>query len=371
VLDGVDLDVAEGTVFALLGPNGAGKTTIVHILSTLIRADAGTLRVAGHDPARDADAVRTAIGVTGQFAAVDNLLTAEENLIMMADLRRLDLAMTLIGDPRIIFLDEPTTGLDPRSRHTMWEIIRRLVGRTSSSAASPAATSGCGSPTRVGSTRPPNASATMLRRNLRHAVRYPAMIVATVALPVLILLLFNYAYGDALGAGIAGPATGGGDYIDYVAPGILLMAATSASTATAVAVCTDMTEGIINRFRTMAIARSAVLTGHVASSMIQTLVSLVLVIVVALAVGFRPTAGPLEWLAAFGLLALVTLALTWLSAAFGLVTKSVETASNAPLPLQFLPFIGSAIVPTDSMPAALEAFAEYQPFTPIIETPTR
>jgi ABC-2 type transport system ATP-binding protein len=163
-LDGVDLDVAEGTIFALLGPNGAGKTTIVQILSTLIEADGGTVRIAGHDPAEEADAVRAAIGVTGQFAAVDNLLTGEENLILMADLhrlgrtegrrraaellerfglvdaarrpastysggmrRRLDIAMTLVGDPRIIFLDEPTTGLDPRSRHTMWELIRGLA----------------------------------------------------------------------------------------------------------------------------------------------------------------------------------------------------------------------------------------------------
>jgi ABC-2 type transport system ATP-binding protein len=164
VLDGVDLDVPAGTVFALLGPNGAGKTTIVQILSTLIGADAGDLRVAGHDVARDPDGVRAAIGVTGQFSAVDNLLTGQENLILMADLlhlgraegrrraaellerfdladaagrpaatysggmrRRLDLAMTLMGDPRLIFLDEPTTGLDPRSRHTMWQSIRQLV----------------------------------------------------------------------------------------------------------------------------------------------------------------------------------------------------------------------------------------------------
>jgi ABC-2 type transport system ATP-binding protein len=164
VLDDVDLEVAAGSVFALLGPNGAGKTTIVQILSTLIGADAGDLRVAGHDVARDPDAVRAAIGVTGQFSAVDTLLTGEENLILMADLhhldraegrrraaelldhfdladaaakpaatfsggmrRRLDLAMTLVGDPRIIFLDEPTTGLDPRSRRTMWQIIRDLV----------------------------------------------------------------------------------------------------------------------------------------------------------------------------------------------------------------------------------------------------
>jgi ABC-2 type transport system ATP-binding protein len=164
VLDGIDLAVADGTILALLGPNGAGKTTTVQILSTLLRPDAGSVRVAGHDPVKEPDAVRAAIGVTGQFSAVDNLLTGEENLRLMADLyhlskregkararkllerfeltdaarklplaysggmrRRLDLAMTLVGDPRIIFLDEPTTGLDPRSRHTMWEIIRDLV----------------------------------------------------------------------------------------------------------------------------------------------------------------------------------------------------------------------------------------------------
>jgi ABC-2 type transport system ATP-binding protein len=164
VLDGIDLNVPEGTIFALLGPNGAGKTTTVQILSTLIAADGGEARIGGHDLATEADLVRTVIGVTGQFAAVDNLLTGEENLILMADLRhlgrregrrraaellalfdlaeaarktaatysggmrrRLDLAMTLVGDPRIIFLDEPTAGLDPRSRRTMWQIIRDLV----------------------------------------------------------------------------------------------------------------------------------------------------------------------------------------------------------------------------------------------------
>jgi ABC-2 type transport system ATP-binding protein len=164
VLDGIDLQVAEGTVFALLGPNGAGKTTMVQILTTLIGADRGEVRVAGHDLAQEPDAVREEIGVTGQFSAVDNLLTGEENLRLMADLRhldrtegrqrtaelldqfdlaevsgkpavtysggmrrRLDLAMTLVGDPRIIFLDEPTAGLDPRSRRTMWQLIRELV----------------------------------------------------------------------------------------------------------------------------------------------------------------------------------------------------------------------------------------------------
>ncbi|MFB9833795.1 ATP-binding cassette domain-containing protein [Actinoallomurus acaciae] len=164
VLDGVDLEVAEGTIFSLLGPNGAGKTTMVQIMSTLIGADGGEVRVAGHDVAREPDAVRAAIGVTGQYSAVDKLLTGEENLLLMADLhhlrraegrrraaellerfdltdaarktaatysggmrRRLDLAMTLVGDPRVIYLDEPTTGLDPRSRRTMWQIISDLV----------------------------------------------------------------------------------------------------------------------------------------------------------------------------------------------------------------------------------------------------
>lgn len=164
VLDGVDLAVPQGTIFALLGPNGAGKTTAVKILSTLVSADAGTVHVGGHDLAADPQAVRAAIGVTGQFSAVDGLITGEENMLLMADLhhlprtegrritaellqrfdleeaakkpastysggmrRRLDIAMTLVGSPRIIFLDEPTTGLDPRSRHTMWQIIRDLV----------------------------------------------------------------------------------------------------------------------------------------------------------------------------------------------------------------------------------------------------
>jgi len=184
-------------------------------------------------------------------------------------------------------------------------------------------------------------SATMLRRNLRHALRYPSMTFATIAGPVLILLLFNYAFGDALGRCIGAGASGGHNYIDYLAPGIILMAATSGSIATAVAVCTDMTAGIINRFRTMAISRTSVLTGHVVGSTIQTLASIVLVIGVAIALGFRPNASPSEWLAAIGLLALVTFALTWLAAAFGLVAKTPEAASNIPLPLQFLPFLGS------------------------------
>ncbi|MEU6882216.1 ABC transporter permease [Streptomyces sp. NPDC046712] len=211
-------------------------------------------------------------------------------------------------------------------------------------------------------------SKTMLRRNLKHALRYPSMTISVVVMPVMMLLLFNYAFGGALGAGISAGPTGSGKYIDYVAPGIILMTATAGAVATAVGVCVDMTEGIVNRFRTMSISRAAFLTGHVVGSLIQTLVAIALVIGVALAIGFRPDATAVEWIAALGLLTLLTLALTWLSAGIGLVAKTPESASNTPLPLTFLPFLGSAIVPTDSMPTGLRWFAEYQPFTSAIET---
>ncbi|WP_274560785.1 ABC transporter permease [Streptomyces spiramyceticus] len=211
-------------------------------------------------------------------------------------------------------------------------------------------------------------SRTMLRRNLKHALRYPSMTVSVVAMPVLMLLLFNYVFGGALGTGIGGTATGSTEYIDYVAPGIILMAATSGALATAVGVCVDMTEGIVNRFRTMAISRASFLTGHVVGSVIQTMISIALVVGVALLMGFRPNATVVEWAAAVGVLALLTLALTWLAAGIGLVAKNPETASNIPMPMTFLPFIGSAIVPPESMPTGLRWFAEYQPFTPVIET---
>jgi ABC-2 type transport system permease protein len=206
-------------------------------------------------------------------------------------------------------------------------------------------------------------SVTMLGRNLQHSLRYPSMTLSTLMIPVIMLLLFVGVFGSALGAGI-----GGTDYIDYVAPGIILVAATSGAVATAVSVAMDMTEGIINRFRTMGIARASVLNGQVVGSTLQTLISLGLVIGVAMLMGFRPNADAVEWVAAIGLLALVTLGLTWLSAAMGLVAKSVESASNLPTPFTFLPLLGSGFVPTDSMPTGVRWFAEYQPFTPIIET---
>jgi ABC-2 type transport system permease protein len=211
-------------------------------------------------------------------------------------------------------------------------------------------------------------SATMLRRNLRHALRYPSMTLQLAGMPIVFLLLFVYVFGGTLGNGLGGVSGGRAAYVNYVVPGILMMMVTLGSVGTAISVAMDMTEGIIARFRTMAIARVSVLTGHVVGSMIQTMLGVGLVTGVALLVGFRPTANPVEWAAALGLLVAITFALTWLSVAFGLVAKTVESASNLPTPLVFLPFLSSGFVPTESMPAWLRAFAEHQPFTPFIET---
>ena len=209
-------------------------------------------------------------------------------------------------------------------------------------------------------------SATMLRRNLRRTLRYPVSAACAIGIPLVLLLLFVFVFGDTLGAGLAGG--GREDYVEYVTPGILLFAVAGIAQGVAIAVAMDMTEGIIARFRTMAIARVSVLTGHVLGALIQTLVAFVVVLGAAMLVGFRPSASVLDWLALFGLLTLVTLAVIWLSVALGLVTKSVETASNLPMPLILLPFLGSGFVPTDTLPPAMRWFAEYQPFTPITET---
>jgi ABC-2 type transport system permease protein len=211
-------------------------------------------------------------------------------------------------------------------------------------------------------------SATMLRRQLRHMQRYPSLTLLILGLPVILLLLFVYVFGGTLGAGLGGVAHSRAVYVNYVTPGIILLTVATAAQATAISVAMDMTEGIIARFRTMAIARSSVLTGHVLGSLIQSMLSVAVVIGVAAAIGFRPTATFAEWIAAIGVLAMISFALIWLSVALGLVSKSVETASNLPMFLILLPFLGSGFVPTDSMPAGVRWFAEYQPFTPVTET---
>lgn len=208
-------------------------------------------------------------------------------------------------------------------------------------------------------------SATMLRRNLLHVMRYPSMTFGVLMIPLFMLLLFRYAFGATLGAGIG---TRAGGYINYLTPGIVVLAVSSASVSTAVAVNTDMTGGIINRFRTMAIARVSVPAGHVLGAVIQTMVGAILVTCFALALGFRPAASPAGWLGAIALVVVLGFACTWVSVALGLLAKNPEGASNNPLPLTFLPFLGSTFVPAQSMAPGLRWFAEYQPFTPIIDT---
>jgi ABC-2 type transport system permease protein len=215
-------------------------------------------------------------------------------------------------------------------------------------------------------------SATMLRRNLRRLLRYPSMTLLLVGMPIVFLLLFVYVFGGQLSHGLstelAGGHAGRDGYLNYVTPGILLMTVAAAVQGTAIVVAMDMTGGIVDRFRTMAISRSAVLTGHVLASLIQVLASIAIVLAVSIALGFRPSADPLDWLAAVGVVTLFGFALIWLATALGLAAKSVETASNTPMFLTLLPLLGSGFVVVATLPVGLRQFARYQPFTPVTET---
>ena len=211
-------------------------------------------------------------------------------------------------------------------------------------------------------------STTMIGRELKHTVRFPLMLVASILVPVVLLLLFVYILGGPIGNGL-GEAARGAPYVDYLVPGILMMTIAAGSGNIAIGVCTDMREGIIDRFRTMAISRGALLTGHVAGGVIRALVTTAVVTGVALLVGFRPQAGVLDWLVVAGIVAAFALALAWLSVALGLVTKSIAGANGSTLPIQFLlPFLSSAFVPADSMPAGIRWFTAHQPFTPVVES---
>ncbi|WP_327665252.1 ABC transporter permease [Streptomyces sp. NBC_00498] len=212
-------------------------------------------------------------------------------------------------------------------------------------------------------------SSTMLRRNLLHARRYPSLTLNILLTPIVLLLLFVYVFGDVMSAGIGGGPADRSAYIGYLVPGILLMTIGATPAGTAISVTMDMTEGIMARFRTMAIHRGSVLIGHVVGSVLQTVAGVVVVGAVAVAVGFRSTdATALEWLAAFGLTVLVAVALSWVAVGMGLASPNAEAASNNAMPLIILPFISSAFVPIDAMPGWFRPVAEYQPFTPFIET---
>ncbi|MFH9138388.1 ABC transporter permease [Streptomyces sp. NPDC017524] len=210
---------------------------------------------------------------------------------------------------------------------------------------------------------------TMLRRNLLHARRYPSLTLNLLLTPVMLLLFFVYIFGDVMSAGIGGGEGGRAAYIAYIVPGILLLTVGATVVGTAVSVSTDMSEGIIARFRTMAIHRGSVITGHVVGSVLQSVLSVVLVGAVAVAIGFRSTDATLvEWLAAFGLLVLFSAALTWVAVGMGLISPNAEAASNNALPMVLLPMLSSAFIPVETMPGWFRPIAEYQPFTPVIET---
>jgi ABC-2 type transport system permease protein len=208
-------------------------------------------------------------------------------------------------------------------------------------------------------------SATMLRRDVRHSLQAPALTISGMCVPIIFLLLFAGVFGHALSKGLGSAGT---RYIDFLAPGILVMTAGFSAEGTAINVCTDMTEGIITRFRTMAIARSSVLTGQVAGSLIRTMITAVVVVGVSLLLGFRPTAGPAGWIAAAGMFALLALALTWMTVAFGLLAKNPAGANSLALIPAILPFVSSAFIPTATMTGPVRWFAQNEPFTPIIDT---
>jgi len=202
-------------------------------------------------------------------------------------------------------------------------------------------------------------SVIMLRRNFKHTVRNPTAVFNAILFPVVLMLMFVYVIGRAFNVGV--------NYIDYATPGMIVLAICYGLSATALAVNADMTKGIINRFKVMDISRSAVLSGHVAATMLRSLIAIAAIIGVAFGLGFRPAASSLEWLGAIGLIVLVSFATSWITVALGLVAKTPESAGMATVPLILLPFLSSAIVPVAEMGAGVRQFAEYQPFTPIIE----
>jgi len=536
-LAGVDLEVPQGMIFGLLGPNGAGKTTLVRILATLLEPDAGRAELLGHDVVSGSEGVRELLALTGQFAAVDELLTGRENLEMFGRLfrlsrlearrrasellerfeladaadrtaktysggmrRRLDLASSLVTRPRVLFLDEPTTGLDPRSRNEIWEIVRELrrdgttillttqyleeadeladeiavidhgrviaegtgnelkdrVGgqileveltdvRQRAVAEAALLRVGCGAPEQderpnrltlpapreslvlieeaaaelrragieisdMGLRRPtlddvflqltgespsgngtpelaaavpdekerrrrrprPHVpslrgversvtdSAVVTMRNLRHFWRQPDLLVFSTIQPVMFVVLFVYVFGGAVGLALPPGVT----YVDYLLPGIFVQSVTFRASNTAVGLSEDLGRGVIDRFRSMPMARSAVLLGRTTADLVRNVLIIGLTIVVGYLVGFRFQAGVLPALACVALVAAFGFALCWIFAFVSLVVRGTETAQTAGFVLLFpLVFASSVFVPISSLPSWLEPIAEASPVT--------
>jgi ABC transporter DrrB family efflux protein len=553
-LAGVDLDVEEGTVFGLLGPNGAGKTTLIRVLATLLAPDAGRAEVFGRDVVHDAAGVRELLGLTGQFAAVDEMLTGRENLQMFGRLfdlsaadarrratellerfdladaadrpartysggmrRRLDLASSLLTRPRVLFLDEPTTGLDPRSRNEIWAVVRELVregttlllttqyleeadqlaeqiavidhGRMiaqgtgselkdrvggqilevelvsaaerdkarvalagigcgepepgerlaqltlpaprdglemiedaasalrkaeiavsdlglrrptlddvflqltgappSENGAGAKAATGDGQPDRTGlrvrAARAPAALRPVARRpsrwrrvsprelraditdarvvsgrNLRHFVRQPDLLVFSTIQPIMFVLLFTYVFGGAISHSLPP----GVSYIDYLLPGILVQSVTFRASMTAIGLSDDLKLGVIDRFRSMPMARSAVLIGRTTADLVRNVLIVVLMIIVGYIIGFRFQAGVAQAVACIALVSAFGLALSWIFAFVAFTVRSAEAAQSAGFVILFpLVFASSVFVPVSTLPSWLQAIAKVSPVT--------
>jgi len=463
-LDGLDLRVESGTVFGLLGPNGAGKTTLVRVLATLLEPTAGRAEVLGHDVVNEPLAVRRRIGLAGQFAAVDAELTGRENVEMIARLyrlppvearsrtsevlerfglvdaadrrvstysggmrRRLDLAAGLIGRPPVVLLDEPTTGLDPRSRQELLRILDELReegttvllttqyldeadrlaqqiavvdhGRIAAQGtpgqlkatiggnvlrvrvADPAdladvsaalAGLGAGEQPRVdpadGEIRlavaAPAASAEALRRLDARQVPIAAIELQQPSLddvfPMIFVLLFRYVFGGAIN-------TGRVSYVDYLMPGIIVMTAIFGALTTGLGLTEDMAAGVVDRFRSLPIARSAVLIGRTAADLATNLVSLIVMLLIGLAAGFRPSQPIYEVVLAFALVLAFAYVFSWISAFVGLSVRNPETAQSVGFIWVFpLVFASSAFVPTARMPGVVHTFADINPVTLVV-----
>ena len=538
-LAGVDLEVPEGMVFGLLGPNGAGKTTLIRILATLLEPDAGRAELLGHDVVGESAEVRELFALTGQFAAVDELLTGRENLEMFGRLfrlsrteargratellnrfelasaadrtaktysggmrRRLDLASSLLTQPRVLFLDEPTTGLDPRSRNEIWEIVRNLrsegttillttqyleeadqladeiavidhgrviaegtgnelkdrVGgqilevelndvRQRGEAEAALTSVGCGTPEEDGRPnrltlpapreslilveeaaaalrhagigvsdmglrrptlddvflqltgqpasengkptaavatadatvterprRPRHLHAPTLRsaetnitdtavvtgRNLRHFWRQPDLLIFSTIQPVMFVLLFVYVFSGAIGKAL--PA--GISYVNYLLPGIFVQSVTFRASQTAVGLSEDLRLGVIDRFRSMPMARSAVLVGRTTADLVRNVLIIGLMIVVGYLVGFSFQAGVLAALGCVAIIAAWGIALSWIFAFVSLVVRGAESAQTAGFVILFpLVFASSVFVPVSTLPSWLQAIAKVSPVT--------
>ena len=549
-LAGVDLDVTEGTVFGLLGPNGAGKTTLVRVLATLLAPDTGRAEVFGHDVVHEAPVVRELLGLTGQFAAVDEILSGRENLQMFGRLfdlsraeartraaellerfeladaadrpartysggmrRRLDLASSLLTRPRILFLDEPTTGLDPRSRNEIWSIVRELIregttimlttqyleeadqladriavidhGRViaqgtgnelkdrvggqileveltsagqrdeaqsvlkgvgcgepepggrpdeltlpaprdglelieDAAAAlrhagigvsdlglrrptlddvflqltgAPPSEDGAGSDAPASTERPPPAAtpaserqlrlprphvptpaelrsaltdaAVVTGRNLRHFIRQPQLLIFSTIQPIMFVLLFTFVFAGAVKASLPN----GVEYIDFLLPGIFVQSVAFRATQTAVGLSEDLERGVIDRFRSMPMARSAVLIGRTTADLVRNLLIILLMTAVGYLIGFQFHAGFLNALACIAVVCAFGLALSWIFAYVALTVRGAEAAQSAGFVVIFpLVFASSVFVPVATMPDWLQTVAEVSPVTLTADT---